>query len=116
VRSGLVDAVALISNASMHRRFGDRVLVEAIWDSNRRYLDILQTPESLWFVPHAEPSNPAFPVVFKQTLKRVLEHWTRITFILALIGTGLSILTLYVYARAIGRADLFMVAIEEKSY
>lgn len=62
------------------------------------------------------PQTPAFPVVFKRTLKRVLEHWTPITVILALIGTGLSILTLYVYARAIGRTDLFMVAIEEKSY
>ena len=62
------------------------------------------------------PQTPAFPVVFKRTLKLVLEHWTPITVILALIGTGFSILTLYVYARAIGRTDLFMVAIEEKSY
>ncbi len=63
------------------------------------------------------PSSPAtpYPVFFKQFLRRVLEHWTPITVILAFLATGLSILTLYTYARAIGRTDLFMVAIDAKS-
>lgn len=63
------------------------------------------------------PSLPAptFPVFFKQFLRRMLEHWTPITVILAFLGTGLSILTLYTYASAIGRVDLFMVAIDAKS-
>jgi hypothetical protein len=63
------------------------------------------------------PSSPAtpYPIFFKQLLRRVLEHWTPITVILAFLATGLSILTLYTYARAIGRTDLFMVAIDAKS-
>lgn len=67
---------------------------------------------------HCMPSNPTLtlPVFLTQMLKCMLKHWTPITFTFAFFGTGFSILTLYVYARAIGRTDLFMVAIEAKSY
>lgn len=60
-------------------------------------------------------SVPTFPASFRNFLRRVLEHWTPITVILAFLGTGLSTLSLYTYTRAIGRTDLFMTAIDAKS-
>lgn len=51
----------------------------------------------------------------KRNIKRLLEHWGPITVTLSILGAGVGLFTLYVFTHAIGRADLFMVAVEAKS-
>lgn len=51
----------------------------------------------------------------RRNIKRLLEHWGPITVTLSLLGTGIGVLTLYVFTHAIGRVDLFMIAIDAKT-
>jgi len=51
----------------------------------------------------------------RRNIKRLLEHWGPITVTLSLLGAGVGVFTLYIFTRAIGRVDLFMVAIDAKS-
>lgn len=61
-------------------------------------------------------NNPTFDEVFKRNVKRVLNHWTPFTVVLAFVGTIIGSLSLYAYAKAIGRPDLFMAAFDVKAY
>lgn len=51
----------------------------------------------------------------RRNIKRLLEYWGPITVTLSLLGAGIGIFTLYVFTRAIGRVDLFMMALDAKS-
>ncbi|WP_139317778.1 hypothetical protein [Pseudomonas sp. PA1(2017)] len=51
----------------------------------------------------------------RRNIKRLLEYWGPITVTLSLLGTGIGVITLYVFTRAIGRVDLFMFAIDAKT-
>ena len=51
----------------------------------------------------------------RRNIKRLLEHWGAFTVTLSVIGAGIGVLTLYIFTSAIGRVDLFMMAIDAKS-
>ncbi|MBH3460361.1 hypothetical protein [Pseudomonas putida] len=65
--------------------------------------------------PRVRRVRPTFAQVFRKNLKRVLTHWTPFTVTLVFLGTFLGSVSLYIYTRAIGRADLFMSALDSKS-
>lgn len=58
---------------------------------------------------------PTFDVVFKRFVKRVLHYWSPITVMLAFTSTTFSMLTLYVFTKAIGRVDMFVPALDSKA-
>ncbi len=60
-------------------------------------------------------TNPTFSTVFTQFLRRVLNHWTPITVVLAFTGTTLGALNLYLYTQVIGRPDLFLPALDSRA-
>lgn len=56
-----------------------------------------------------------FEGVFVRFFKRALDHWSAITLMLAFSSTTLSMLTLYVFTKAIGRVDMFVPALDSKA-
>lgn len=56
-----------------------------------------------------------FPEVFRLTLRRVLAHWAPFSTSLLVLVTALGAMFLYVYTSAIGRVDLFMLALDAKA-
>ncbi|HBN8508759.1 TPA: hypothetical protein L3715_002350 [Pseudomonas aeruginosa] len=56
-----------------------------------------------------------FSAVARKNFKRLLTYWAQIGTLLSLAGAGLGFFSLYAYAEAIGRPDLFMDSIDAKS-
>ncbi|MFQ6346095.1 hypothetical protein ACQRBV_22290 [Pseudomonas sp. R11F] len=56
-----------------------------------------------------------FQVFFRRGFKHLLEHWTPFTVTVIFLGTGFGMLSLYIYTKAIGRADIFMSTLDAKS-
>lgn len=85
------------------------------FDSKR--ISIINSPNSAYGeqMTAGANANPTFDEVFKRNVKRVLTHWTPFTVILVFLGTFIASLSLYTYARAIGRPDLFMAALDAKA-
>jgi len=61
-------------------------------------------------------SNIATPIdFFEMLLHKAFKHWAPVSFILGITGSGFSMLFLYIYSNAIGRADIFLIALDAKT-